>query len=144
MLMRAIAAVVALAFIAFSITTFAPLSVAQQADAPSASQRPSVTQLSSTTKPPAPKEDISFANDRLSVNVQRRSLTRLVEEISDRVGIPVMLSGNLSRQVISVKFQNLPLEQALRQIFAKHDSFLFYGVDEQGLSRLRAVWVYPK
>src|SRR6266851_6904613 len=128
-----------------AVTGVAPVSAGQQQDArPSAGQSTSVNTSTQSIKPSDLKSGISFTNERLSVNVERRSLARLVEEISDRAGIPVMLAGKITHQLLSVNFRDLPLDQGLRQIFGKYDSFFFYGVDEQGISRLRAVWIYPK
>ncbi len=128
-----------------AVTGVAPVSAGQQQDPrPSAGQSTSVNTSTQSIKPSDLKSDISFTNERLSVNVERRSLARLVEEISDRAGIPVMLAGKITHQLLSVNFRDLPLDQGLRQIFANYDSFFFYSVDEQGISRLRAVWIYPK
>src|SRR5216683_1819895 len=117
-----------------AITGVAPVSTGQQQDArPSAGQSTSVNTSTQSIKPSDLKSGISFTNERLSVNVERRSLARLVEEISDRAGIPVMLAGKITHQLLSVNFRDLPLDQGLRQIFGKYDSFFFYGVDEQGI-----------
>jgi hypothetical protein len=86
---------------------------------------------------------VSFKDGRLSVYAQDRSLERLIDEISAKSGIPIVLS-DVGSQLVSANFQNLPLDEGLRQILSKYDAFFFYGADEQHPSSLKAVWVYPK
>ena len=96
-------------------------------------------------KAAADKSGVIFREGRLSVNVQGRSMQRLAAEISAQVGIPVMFSGNMPQDFVSINLRNTPLEEGLRQIFVNYDSFFFYGVEEHGApSRLMSVWVYPK
>jgi len=87
---------------------------------------------------------VTLEDGRLSVNVQDRSLERLADAISGKAGMPIVLADDIGNQPVSVKFQNLPLDEGLRQILKKYDAFFFYGVDEQESSSLKAVWVYAK
>ena len=125
------------------ISVCAPIGSGQQNGRPQAgSQAPDP--LTHASKPSDQGSGITFKDGRLSVRTQGRSLERLMGEISGKAGIPIVLSEEVGSQLVTVSFQDLPLDEGLRQILNKYDAFLFYGVDEQAPSSLKAVWVYPK
>jgi len=126
-----------------SISVFAPIGSGQQSGRPQARSQasPDTTQAS---KPSDQRPSITFKDRRLSVRAQKSSLERLTDEISGKAGVPILLSEGVGSQLVSVNFQDLPLDEGLRQILNKYDAFFFYGVDEQEPSSLKVVWVYPR
>jgi hypothetical protein len=68
----------------------------------------------------------------------------LIDQISTQAGVPIVISEEAGSQLVSANFQNLPLDEGLRQLLKKQDAFFFYGVDEQEPSSLKVIWVYPK
>ena len=122
----------------------APASVAaaQQATGPSGAKPSSSKQPSTTSS--AEKSRVSFRGGRLSVAVQGGTLPRLASTISDRSGVPILLDSALAKALVTARFQDLPLDEGLRQILRNYDTFFFYGVDKDEPASLKAVWVYPK
>lgn len=108
--------------------------------------RQSPSQLTSPvpTSTGRPKTLITVAENRLSVQVQNRSLVWILQEISNQSGVPILLSEGIKDRPVSIQFQDLPLDQGLQVLLKTLDAFLFYGAQEQPPAALRAVWVYPK
>jgi hypothetical protein len=96
-------------------------------------------------KPAARKAIVTFKDGRLSVNAQGSSLGILLQEISRRARIAVAGPGGDEGQTVSLQFQNLPLEEGLRQVLKDCDTFFFYGKEDNSKASavLKAVWVYP-
>lgn len=92
----------------------------------------------SQTKP------VTIKDGRLSVDAQGRSLERLASEISDRSGVPIILDSTVAKHSVTAKFQDLSLDEGLRQILKDYDTFFFYGVDNDRPASLKGVWAYPK
>ncbi len=127
-----------------SILVFAPGGAGQQSGSPAAGSPPTSSLHSPASKVSDKTSGVTLKDSRLSVNVQNRSLELLADEISGKAGVPIVLTEEVGSQLVSVNFQNLPLDEGLRQILKKYDAFFFYGVDEQEPSLLKVVWVYPK
>jgi len=127
-----------------SISTFAAIGPGQQAGPPATSSRATADSAARTSNSADTGPAVIFKDGRLSVRARNRSLGGMTDEISTKAGIPIVISEEASSQLISVNFQNLPLDEGLRQILSKQDAFFFYGVDEQGPSSLKVIWVYPK
>jgi HEAT repeats len=87
---------------------------------------------------------ITFKDGRLSANFQDLPLARLSDELSQKAGVAIVLVDDVEDQKVSAKFNDLALDEALRQILRKQDAFFFYGVDENRPAALKAVWIYAK
>lgn len=94
-------------------------------------------------KPPEIRPVISFKDGRLTVHVQNQPLDAVLEGISRRAPVAIVRVDGVGSERVSLKIQDVPLEEALRQILVAHDTFLFYGVEKEAPASLRAVWVYP-
>jgi hypothetical protein len=127
-----------------SISAFAAAGAGQQAGQPSASSRATADTATRTSSLADAGPAVTLKDGRLSVRLRNRSLGSLIDEISTKAGVPIVISDEVGAQLVSVSFQNLPLDEGLRQILSKQDAFFFYGVDEQEPSSLKVVWVYPK
>jgi hypothetical protein len=125
----------------FIIITATSALTAEQAALPPAS---AASNPSATVSPAPGKTHISFNDGRLSASFKNVALALLVDEISRKTSVAILLQGGVGDQLVSGSFQKLPVDQALRQILIKQDVFFFYGIDEQQPSALKAVWIYPK
>lgn len=99
------------------------------------------------TTPPSPGESktlITVADNRLSVQAQNRSLAWILDEISNQSGIPILLSDGIKDQTVSIRFQDLPLDQGLQALLKTLDAFFFYGAQGSSPAALMAVWLYPQ
>ena len=126
-----------------SIPSFAAGGSGQQGG-PASSGRETAVTASQTNSPANAGPAVTLKDGRLSVHAHNWSLGSLTDEISAQAGVPIVISEEAGSQLVSITFQNLPLEEGLRQILSKQDAFFFYGVDEQEPSSLKVVWVYPK
>jgi hypothetical protein len=98
---------------------------------------------SSSEKPTSHPSIITFREGRLTVDVQNVLLELLLEEISRQAIVAIISPEGLGDESVSVQFQDLPLDQGLRQILKDRDTFFFYGAEEKVPASLKAVWVYP-
>lgn len=96
-----------------------------------------------STHPPQ-KRSVSFKAGRLGVDVQGRTLEGVASEIADGSGVPIILDSAVAKYPVTAKFQDLSLDEGLRQILKNCDTFFFYGVDNGGPASLKVVWVYPR
>lgn len=87
---------------------------------------------------------VTFKDGRLGVRAEDLPLPWLLVELSRRGGVAIMGAEGLGDERISVQFQDLPLDEGLRQLLKGHDAFFFYGAEETAPASLKAVWVYPK
>jgi hypothetical protein len=103
--------------------------------------------VTTSTGPGDPKTLITVTNNRLSVQVQNRSLAGILDEISNQSGIPILLGDGINDQMVSMRFQDLPLDQGLQALLKTLDAFFFYsaqGAQGQSPATLKAVWIYPQ
>ena len=100
--------------------------------------------LSSPGEQVREQSSITVKNGRLSVWIQDRPLVEVLEEVSQRAIVPIIIGGGGGDQQVSIQFQDLPLDEGLRFILKDQDAFFFYGVEGNAPASLRVVWVYPK
>jgi hypothetical protein len=94
---------------------------------------------------PAQEASIKVINGLLSMTVRARRLALILADVSHAGGVPIMLhDAQAGNQPITLRFQDLPLDQGLLRILKGYDAFFFYGADQQGVPVLNAVWVYAK
>ena len=87
---------------------------------------------------------ITFKDGLLSANVHDQPLDVVLDEISSLAPIAVVKGTGIGSQRCSAQFQNLPLDEGLREILRSQDAFFFYGVEKERPAALKAVWVYLK
>lgn len=94
--------------------------------------------------PMARTSTVTLKEGRLSVRVENRSQDWVLEEISRQAKVAMTrVSGSGSRR-LSVRFEDLSLDDGLRRILADDDAFFFYGAQGRAPASLRAVWIYAK
>lgn len=87
---------------------------------------------------------VVFRDGRLELDLRARTLGLVLDEISQKAGLAIILAEELRDRPVSLQLHDVALDEGLRTLLAEHDVFLFYGVEEKAPSSLRAVWVYPK
>src|SRR6266571_7622569 len=91
-----------------------------------------------------PTPGITVKDGRVTAYVENRPLEWVLEEISRKARLAMVRAGDVGGERVSVRFQDLPVDEGLRQILGEHDAFFFYGAWKKGTAALRVVWVYPK
>lgn len=99
---------------------------------------------SSSAKRTEPAATVTVKEGRLSIRVENRSLDWILEQVSREGKVAISGDTHLGRRLVSIQFQDIPLDEGLRQILREHDAFFFYGVEGKAPASLRAVWIYPK
>jgi len=92
---------------------------------------------------PQPRPSVVLKKGRLWLDVRARTLGFVLEEISQKAGVPILLAEALHDRPFSLQLQDVPLEAGLRELLKEEDVFFFYSA-EKAPSSLKAVWVYPK
>jgi hypothetical protein len=88
--------------------------------------------------PEPPASSLRWDGDRLAVHATRVPLDELLQEIADRYGADV--AGDLATpRDVSVEFDPVPLDDALRRLLGDQSFALVYGAD----GRLRQVRLLP-
>ena len=91
------------------------------------------------------EHSIKTINGLLSMSVRARPLALVLADVSQAGGVPIMLNdAQAGNQPLTLRFQDLPLDQALLRILKGYDVFFSYGADQQGVPGLNAVWVYAR
>ena len=94
---------------------------------------------------PAPDTSVRVHNGLLTIAVRSRPLGSVLEDISRAGRVAIMLEDtHVESALISLRAQEVPLDQGLLRILKGYDSFFLYAPDEKGAAVLKAVWVYPK
>lgn len=123
--------------LASSLGWLTPVATAQQS-APVAAH--AATAATSAQKPPA----VSVKDGKLTVRAHEWRLQSLLDEISRQISVAFVDDDAVGSWKISAQCQDLPIDEALRQILTKFDTFFFYGVDDNLPARLKVIWIYPK
>src|SRR3989442_14970629 len=97
-----------------------------------------------SAKPIVPQSIVTFADGRLTVQVQNRQLEWVLEEISRQARVAIVRGAGVGAERVSLDLQGLPIDEALQLILVDHDAFFFHGVEKKAPALLRVVWVYPK
>ena len=92
---------------------------------------------------PASDGTITVHNGLLTIAVRSRPLTAILDEIS-RAGHVAIMLDDAQAPAVSLRVNDLPLDQGLLRILKGYDSFFFYAPDQNGTATLKAVWAYPK
>ncbi len=101
---------------------------------PSHAQGPSAGE-----RPPVILED----DHSVSGNIQATALQDVLQAFSDATGVEIIVSGS-SDETVSVQFDHLPADEALRAILGERSSISFYASDEsdaEGTQRLTRAWI---
>jgi HEAT repeat protein len=88
--------------------------------------------------------EVVLKDGRLSLDAEGRTLEWVLGRISRSAGFPIVVDETAGEAVVSLRFQDLPLEEGLRRLLRDHDAFFFYGAQDGAPAALRVVWVYPK
>jgi hypothetical protein len=88
---------------------------------------------------------IKAEDDRVSARVQEAPLQDVLQAFSDATGIEIVISGPAD-ETISVEFEDLPADEALRTILGERSSMGFYARDESASDdtppRLSKAWIF--
>ena len=72
---------------------------------------------------------LDYLNNKLSVNVEKVTLDSVLAKIQEKTGIKFLLDKEESDKIISVGFQALPLEMALKRILNNLNHAVIFGPD---------------
>lgn len=88
---------------------------------------------------------VVVANGGLTVNVQNRSLKRVLEQIAEQSGLAITPAENMPDTLISVtNMRDVPLHQGLQTLLQNYNTLYQYRPDRNGASAPAHIWVYPR
>ncbi len=79
----------------------------------------------------------------VSASIQATALEDILQAFSDATGAEIIVSGSAD-ETVSVQFDHLPADEALRAILGERSSISFYasdGSDAEGTRRLTRAWI---
>lgn len=89
------------------------------------------------------KRVIRLSLDGIKVDLIDQSVTEVLQEISKKSGIKINFNG--VSKVITVKFEETPLEIGIRKILETYDTlFLYSHKQNQDKPLIKAIWVYSR
>ncbi len=84
-------------------------------------------------------------DDSLSANIQAAALEEVLQAFADATRAEIVISGSAD-ETISVQFDHLPADEALRTILGERSSISFYSSQESGgdggAQRLTKAWIF--
>ena len=81
---------------------------------------------------------------RLTIDVREAPLQLVLAEIQKQAGIAINGTGPLDGLLVTLRLEQLPLDEALRRILSPFDVFLYYAATGDASPPLSAAWIYPK
>ena len=87
---------------------------------------------------------LSIAEGRLTLKVKNVRLRWILDRLTEKAKVAIQVGAGAGSELVTLDLQDAPLDEALRQLLSRHDTFFFYGVNKEGPAVLQVVWVYPK
>ena len=79
----------------------------------------------------------------VSLHVRRTALAAVLREITVRTGITVTTQVHIPAVVLTIDLDNVPVDEALKQLLGAFDLVLLYRGNLAPPRSLTAVWIYP-
>lgn len=70
---------------------------------------------------------LDYASGKLSANVSNVPLVKVLEALSAKSGIKVLLDESLKSKTVSAEFENLPIEKGIKRLVQPHSSAMIFG-----------------
>lgn len=101
-------------------------------------------QVGQPPPPPAQAERprVVIRDGRVTVTGQNMPLASLLDEISRRADVALVRGDDGADELVSIDFQDLAIDEALRRLLVNRDAFFFYGGGKDRPAALRVVWIY--
>ena len=105
-----------------------------------------VTLCAATAAQEARPDDVcvSTQDGRLTARIKNLSLAVVLEELARCTRVEFVADDAIREDAISADLLDVPLDEAVRQLFRPYDTFLYYAAVGDSPSALRTVWIYPK
>ncbi len=92
---------------------------------------------------------LSSSDQGFSANFEHTPLIEVMQELSDKLGITVTVTGGIEAMLISSTFIDLPLEKAVEQLLLGQDYALFYARENRSdesiqMKKLKEIVVLPR
>jgi hypothetical protein len=87
---------------------------------------------------------VSIRGGRVTGHVHNRSLGEVLDEVTRHTRVAFVAADGIRDDSISAELLDTPLDEALRRLLSRYDTFFYYGVVGNTPSKLRAVWIYAK
>jgi hypothetical protein len=80
----------------------------------------------------------------VSFHAQNTALHAVLRDVAAQTGITITDRANTHTALLTLNLDNVPVEEAIRQMLAAFDVFFFYRGTAKATSELHAVWIYPQ
>lgn len=87
---------------------------------------------------------VELRSGTVTAAIRSRPLHAVCEAIGSGTQIRIILADGIADDLVTLNVSSVPVEEAVRQLLANYDTFLFYGGSTRAAPLLRAVWVYQK
>jgi HEAT repeat protein len=94
--------------------------------------------------PPALRPVIVAADGTLSIAARRLTLKQVLDEVSVRAKVSIVLAESLQEQHVSLRLDAVPLEEGLKRLLAAYDVFYLFSPSQTASAAIKGIWVYPK
>ena len=78
----------------------------------------------------------SSFNEMITLNIENEPLAEVLDDVSQATGYELIIDENWDDLPITVKFEAIPLDQALKRILAKVNYAIIYSSDRRVLIRI--------
>lgn len=87
---------------------------------------------------------VELTNDRLSLGIDNRPLQEVVQAVTQKTNISIIVDKEVPNANVAVHVDNASVSAGLQQLFENYDTFFFFDNGLDTKAKLATVWVYPK
>ncbi|MEO5334842.1 MAG: hypothetical protein H7839_22755 [Magnetococcus sp. YQC-5] len=99
--------------------------------------------LSTSAAPSAKSDAVEYRHGTLSVTFRGTPIRSVLEQVASKAGIQFLLDSEI-QSTVSMQFDKLPLETALRRLLQSHSHALVHSKNKDGSYRISQVKVFKK
>ena len=93
--------------------------------------------------PPTAQVTVNAASQLVTMDVKHAPLAAVLAAIGQQAQITISVSGNITSERLSLTFQNVPLEEALKRVLAGR-SYIFVYTQDKGHEEVSGVRLFAK
>jgi hypothetical protein len=83
-------------------------------------------------------------NGAVSARFRDQPIHEVCRILARNANIGIVLAAGLGENPVPLEVNSAPLDTALQALFARYDTFVFYGASNNASPALSTVWVFAK
>jgi proline iminopeptidase len=84
------------------------------------------------------------ADGKLTVIAARANLRAVLNEISTRTRVPIVVADSLDSEPVSIELREVRLDDAMKRLLSPYDAFYLFSGADKARAAITSIWVYPR